>query len=337
MASGLLKRSAAVLMVLPGVAVAACETAVADLQARLGTEDIALLTDGARALQASGCSDAVVTSSLRQVASMAARRANAALGSGDAAGALALLEAAPVLHWEVLAMRGALQARVGDFASAAQFYNEALDVLGAPSLTPQDPALEVVVPRLMALAQESMMLADSTQTSIRSDGTASGLMRAISGGLSVRQDAGNAPTSTGAGQPGALEKSDDYNVVTSAAAGVEQVFLPVRFAFGSAELNEIGQREARRLAAFLRRQTGVERLTLLGHTDEIGSAENNLALSLRRAETMRGFLLAEGVQMEIETLGRGEAEPPRLVDSTAYTDEQRRAIARRVEISFDTH
>lgn len=326
------RRAALVLAFLPGIAAADCDGARTALAGQFTTAPIGELAEAARQLGDAGCGEDAVAMALRQVSSLAARRADARLGEGDADGADAMLDLAPVMHWEVLAMRGALATSRGDHGAAARYYNQALDALGAPEITPQDPALEPVVPRLMALAQESMMLADSAQSAMRSDGSSAGVMRAVSVGLTART---LETIAAGKEDPRAVENETlTYNIVASAAKKIDKVYLPVRFDFGSDALSESGKREAQALAAFLRKQDGLKSLTLIGHTDEIGGDEYNLFLSRRRAETVRDYLKGLGVTAEIRIEGRGEFEPPELVNGSAYSPEERRAIARRVEVSF---
>jgi OmpA-OmpF porin, OOP family len=51
-------------------------------------------------------------------------------------------------------------------------------------------------------------------------------------------------------------------------------------------------------------------ITVIGHTDRTGSPEDNLSLSLKRAEAIRDILVAGGVSAQIiQTVGRGELEP----------------------------
>lgn len=51
-------------------------------------------------------------------------------------------------------------------------------------------------------------------------------------------------------------------------------------------------------------------VTVIGHTDRVGSAQRNVALSLRRAQLVRTRLIAAGIpQHRIEAVGRGEREP----------------------------
>jgi len=70
-------------------------------------------------------------------------------------------------------------------------------------------------------------------------------------------------------------------------------------------------------------------LTVIGHTDRVGSLDLNDRLSLNRAATVRDQLIAAGVPADkIETAGRGEREP--LVPTA---DEVAEPQNRRVEIS----
>jgi len=70
-------------------------------------------------------------------------------------------------------------------------------------------------------------------------------------------------------------------------------------------------------------------LTVIGHTDRVGSLDLNDQLSLSRAATVRDLLIAAGLAGDkIETAGRGEREP--LVPTA---DEVAEPQNRRVEIS----
>ncbi|MGE5153236.1 MAG: peptidoglycan-associated lipoprotein Pal [Bdellovibrio bacteriovorus] len=62
-------------------------------------------------------------------------------------------------------------------------------------------------------------------------------------------------------------------------------------------------------AAYLGSHTGT-RVTLEGHTDERGTREYNLALGDQRAESVRRFMVAEGViPDQMATLSYGEERP----------------------------
>ena len=71
-------------------------------------------------------------------------------------------------------------------------------------------------------------------------------------------------------------------------------------------------------------------ITVIGHTDRVGSVSLNDALSLKRAEAVRKALIQAGITaLRIEVAGRGKREP--LVPTDDEVSEPRN---RRVEISI---
>lgn len=83
-----------------------------------------------------------------------------------------------------------------------------------------------------------------------------------------------------------------------------------------------------RLLAAVARYPAPE-VIVIGHTDRVGSVEDNDRLSIRRAETVRDKLVQAGVAASmISIAGRGEREP-----ALATADEVDQAENRRVEIS----
>jgi len=73
-------------------------------------------------------------------------------------------------------------------------------------------------------------------------------------------------------------------------------------------------------------------ILIRGHTDSVGTDEDNLELSLRRAEAVKEQLVANGLTVEIDVEGVGETEPrePNKIDGV--DNEAGRAANRRVEI-----
>ncbi|MEM8526788.1 MAG: OmpA family protein [Bacteroidota bacterium] len=69
-------------------------------------------------------------------------------------------------------------------------------------------------------------------------------------------------------------------------------------------------------------------ITLTGHTDDVGAEENNEALGRSRANSIRGFLVKQGVPAsQITVLSEGESEP-----IATNATERGRARNRRVEL-----
>ena len=84
-------------------------------------------------------------------------------------------------------------------------------------------------------------------------------------------------------------------------------------------------------AAATFKSRGSARITATGHTDTSGPESYNMALSLRRANSVKAELVRQGVPADaIAVVGRGEAQP--LV---ATGDGVREPQNRRVEIVFD--
>ncbi len=86
-------------------------------------------------------------------------------------------------------------------------------------------------------------------------------------------------------------------------------FLPVFFAFDSAEVDEAGQQALNTNAEVLKRYpTWV--ITIEGHADERGTAEYNLALGERRAMAARTYLVTLGVSGDrLRTVSYGKEFP----------------------------
>ena len=105
------------------------------------------------------------------------------------------------------------------------------------------------------------------------------------------------------------------------------VDVPVSFRFDSAGLTAQGKQQAAEMLASMREETFKgERFRLVGHTDTQGSADYNLGLSRRRAESLREWFLARSDldAGRIETRGLGESAPLMKGDSEAEHARNRR-------------
>ncbi len=98
----------------------------------------------------------------------------------------------------------------------------------------------------------------------------------------------------------------------------------ILFDFDSAALRQESQQTLRDLASNFQRypdeQVGVE-----GHTDNVGSAEYNLRLSERRANSVRSYLIDQGVApAQISATGYGESRPKATNDAPEGRQRNRR-------------
>lgn len=101
----------------------------------------------------------------------------------------------------------------------------------------------------------------------------------------------------------------------------------VLFEFNRAEVKASAQARMAQLADFLK-QYPDRRVSIEGHTDNIGSTSYNMELSLRRAEAIKSQLVGLGIASErISTVGYGKDFPVAANDT-----DTNRAINRRVEV-----
>ena len=87
--------------------------------------------------------------------------------------------------------------------------------------------------------------------------------------------------------------------------------LPVRFAFGSAEILPAARSQLDALAQGIKMLPPQRIVTVEGHTDAVGDDRYNLELSRARAQAVRDYLVQHhGIQpARLRTVGHGEARP----------------------------
>lgn len=99
------------------------------------------------------------------------------------------------------------------------------------------------------------------------------------------------------------------------------------FESGGTQFTAASQAELETILAQARARPGGE-IVIIGHTDRVGSAETNDALSLRRAQATRELLIGRGFDARrIQAVGRGEREP-----AVATADEVAEPRNRRTDI-----
>ncbi|MCC5989055.1 MAG: OmpA family protein [Pararhodobacter sp.] len=187
----------------------------------------------------------------------------------------------------------------GEHGEATRQYQDALDAIASPSLTPTEPPDEVIA-RIFSQAQTSRLLAPDYVPTTRNT----------------------------RGEPGGLAAP------AIRSFGVTRVALPIQFHFDSNEFTEAGAAAAADLADYLRVQ-GDGPITLIGHADPVGNAEYNRRLSLRRAEAVRDYLATQGLTVPIRVEGRGHDEPFQPATEAELTRDQIHQMHRRVELNRD--
>lgn len=115
----------------------------------------------------------------------------------------------------------------------------------------------------------------------------------------------------------------------------------VLFAFdrsGEYDLQPRGREELSELAAKLRNFEQLNSITVIGHTDYLGSDAYNQNLSQQRAETVRRYLAAQGLPADkIRAVGMGESQPVKQCDNHGGRNQLITCLQpnRRVEIQVD--
>ena len=98
----------------------------------------------------------------------------------------------------------------------------------------------------------------------------------------------------------------------------------VHFKSGSAELTKASYAELKDLLDYLlmKKEVVVE---IAGHTDNVGRADENLTLSKQRAESVRSYLIKNGIQPnQVVAKGYGETDPIATNDTDAGRQKNRR-------------
>jgi outer membrane protein OmpA-like peptidoglycan-associated protein len=127
--------------------------------------------------------------------------------------------------------------------------------------------------------------------------------------------------------PGSTTREVGSFLASSESAPKRFTLSPLNFAFGSSIPDSESMATVSELGAILRAYPGA-RIRLESHTDSVGSADTNMALSVSRSESVKRLLVERGVAgSRIETAGLGQDQP---IASNA-TDEERK-LNRRTDL-----
>ncbi|HEY1076564.1 MAG TPA: OmpA family protein [Fontimonas sp.] len=166
------------------------------------------------------------------------------------------------------------------------------------------------------------------------DGVPDSLDRCPGTPLGTVVDANGCPVDEdGDGVPNHLDKCPrtppGFKVDANGCVVEEQtviVLKSVHFAFDSSELTNEARVLLGRVIEGLRNQESL-RLAIAGHTDSLGTEAYNQALSMRRADSVRAYLVSQGIHpSRLLSEGFGELRPIETNDT-----EEGRATNRRVE------
>ena len=131
--------------------------------------------------------------------------------------------------------------------------------------------------------------------------------------------------------PEALMRLVDRAVPATVHRSIASMVAPLLFDHDTTDLSSCGEASLYDLLQAIDEAPPDTRLIVEGHADGAGDDAYNRALSTRRAEAVRGFLLAHGVPAErIEIRAHGEGVP--LVEET---DDRALSLNRRVVVHFE--
>ncbi|GAA3931248.1 OmpA family protein [Luteimonas lutimaris] len=113
-----------------------------------------------------------------------------------------------------------------------------------------------------------------------------------------------------------LASNSTYTVTNGLGMGDGQEVLDatlgdriIEFESGSARLTDVGRAILDEMAGKMRGM-GDARVQVIGHTDNVGQRQANIALSQARAEAVRAYLVGKGIAREnLSVLGKGPDEP----------------------------
>ena len=127
------------------------------------------------------------------------------------------------------------------------------------------------------------------------------------------------------------EKDTTANVDTKTIKVIRTISLPnVQFFTNSSVLIPSSKKDLEQLGIYLLENQDVK-AKIIGHTDNVGSANSNLVLSQNRAESVKTYLASLGVNSNrIKAIGKGSTEPKTPNDS-----EEGRLMNRRVEVELE--
>jgi outer membrane protein OmpA-like peptidoglycan-associated protein len=225
----------------------------------------------------------------RNMAYIAAAQAGRSMEQAQLTEAEAWLKRAPTMVWSTQVLHGDLAAYRKQWRNAAQYFNQAIDLINDPHTTPEKPAQDKI-DKVFQSALDAQLLA----------GEVVGLIR-----------------------PRIRPKTR--------SVGVDSGYpMPVQFYFGGSKMGTKGKKSTKKLADYLKRQ-GANDIKLIGHTDTKGSHRVNDRISKQRALAVKNYLRKLGVNVRINTEGKGKRKPlplPRWKNLTKAEIDQRN---RRVE------
>jgi outer membrane protein OmpA-like peptidoglycan-associated protein len=166
--------------------------------------------------------------------------------------------------------------------------------------------------------------AQAAEAKAKSDAEAAALAAKAN---AAREEAARAQAATAALRAELLKQLNDVLQTTDTPRGLVVNMADVLFETGKYALSADAQLKLAKLSGIIQAHPGLN-LAIEGYTDTTGTADFNLKLSQQRADTVRTFLITQGLSADtITSTGMGEASP--VADNSTAAG---RKLNRRVEI-----
>jgi outer membrane protein OmpA-like peptidoglycan-associated protein len=187
--------------------------------------------------------------------------------------------------------------------------------------------------RLQARTQEAdaaNQRANMAQASAADANNRADAAQANASDQAAQADAARAAAADAARQADELQRQIDGMQARVTDRGLVLTLGDVLFASGAANLNPNGDPHLAKLAAFLNKY--MDRTVLIvGYTDSIGGQDYNLGLSQRRADSVKIYLVQQGIDSSrLSASGQGMSSP--VADNSSATGRQQN---RRVEVVIE--
>ncbi len=131
-----------------------------------------------------------------------------------------------------------------------------------------------------------------------------------------------APIEQEAQESASLDNDNDGNVDTTI------ILSGVNFTVGTANLTGKAATSLQTTAGLLKKHASGQRFEVAGYTDSMGSPRRNQQISEQRAETVRNFLIRQGIKANL-LISKGYGQDDPIADNKSQTG---RAMNRRVEL-----
>ena len=176
----------------------------------------------------------------------------------------------------------------------------------------------------LTAAKEAQMKAESDAAAMKAKAEAAALAAKAQ---AARDEAARAQAATAAMRAQLLKQLNDVLQTTDTPRGLVVNMADVLFETGKYALSADAQLKLAKLSGIIQAHPGLN-LAIEGYTDTTGTAEFNMKLSQQRADTVRTFLIAQGLSADtITSKGFGQDSP--VADNSTAAG---RKLNRRVEI-----